>query len=765
MKVVSQGVRKKDAMSLVTGKPVYTDDIAPGSCLIVKLLRSPHAHALVEDIDTEKAKKIPGIECVLTYQEVPQSRFTTAGQSYPEASPYDRLILDRRLRCVGDPVAIVAGSDEKAVNKALESIKVKYEVLEPLIDFREAKDHRIVVHPENDYRTLLPVGAYNQRNLCASKQFEYGNVEEEFKRCAHIIEQTYRTKANQQTMMETFRTFTTMDAYGRLNVTTSTQVPFHARRILANALQIPKSKIRVIKPRIGGGFGAKQSIVSELYPAVVTWMTGKPAKMVYTRQESFAAGRPRHESEIKIRLGADENGMIQAIHMDSLWNAGAYGDHGPTTVGLSGNKSMAVYGQAKAYKFDYNVVYTNTLSGGAFRSYGAAQGFFALESAVNELADQLGMDPMILRMKNMLCEGQVGNLMQAYDNVESLSSCQLDRCLAKVKEMIGWDEKFPSREMGDHKVRAVGCAVALQGSGIAKLDLGAVEIRLNDDGFYTLMIGSTDMGTGCDTILSQIAAEALQCDYDSVIVQGVDTDLSPYDKGSYASSTTYVTGMAVVKTCEALKKKIMAEGARLLGRSADAVGFDGQKVYTMTGDQSVTLKDIANNSLLGWNHYLTASESHSSPISPPPFMAGAVEIELDKLTGKVDIVDFAAAIDCGTVINPNLARVQAEGGIVQGIGMALFEEALFSPKGRLYNDSFLKYKIPTRLDVGNIRVAFESSYEPTGPFGAKSIGEVVINTSCPAIAHAIHNATQAYFRELPITGEKILMGMLRKDEA
>lgn len=765
MKVVSQGVRKKDAMSLVTGKPVYTDDIAPGSCLIVKLLRSPHAHALIEAIDIEKAKKIPGIECVLTYQDVPQSRFTTAGQSYPEASPYDRLILDRRLRCIGDPVAIVAGTDEKAVNKALEAIKVKYEVLQALIDFREAKDHKILVHPENDYRTLLPVGADNQRNLCASKQFEYGKVEEEFKRCAHIIEQTYRTKANQQTMMETFRTFTTMDAYGRLNVTTSTQVPFHARRILANALQIPKSKIRVIKPRIGGGFGAKQSIVSELYPAVVTWMTGKPAKMVYTRQESFAAGRPRHESEIKIRLGADENGMIQAIHMDTLWNAGAYGDHGPTTVGLSGNKSMTVYGQAKAYKFDYNVVYTNTLGGGAFRSYGAAQGFFALESAVNELADQLGMDPTILRMKNMLCAGQVGNLMQAYDNVEPLSSCQLDRCLAKAKEMIGWDEKYPSREMGDHKVRAVGCAVALQGSGIAKLDLGAVEIRLNDDGFYTLMIGSTDMGTGCDTVLSQIAAEALQCDYDNVIVHGVDTDLSPYDKGSYASGTTYVTGMAVVKTCEALKKKIMAEGARLLGRPADAVGFDGQKVYTMTGDQSITLKDIANNSLLGWNHYLTASESHSSPVSPPPFMAGAVEIEMDKLTGKVDILDFAAVIDCGTVINPHLARVQAEGGIVQGIGMALFEEALFSPKGRLYNDSFLKYKIPTRLDIGNIQVAFESSYEPTGPFGAKSIGEVVINTSCPAIAHALHNATQAYFRELPITGEKILMGMLRKEEA
>lgn len=760
MKVVGQGVRKKDAMSLVAGKPVYTDDIAPANCLIVKLLRSPHAHALIQDINVDKAEKMPGIECVLTFRDVPQSRFTTAGQSYPEPSPYDRLILDRRVRCIGDPVAIVAGADEAAVNKALEAIKVKYEVLEPLVDFRIAKDHPILVHPEEDFKTLIPVGADNRRNLCASKQFEYGNVEEEFKRCAHIIEQTYRTKANQQTMMETFRTYAVMDAYGRLNVTSSTQVPFHVRRILANALQIPKSKIRVIKPRIGGGFGAKQSIISELYPAVVTWKTGKPSKMVFTRQESFAAGRPRHESEIKIRLGADEKGMIQAIHMDTLWNAGAYGDHGPTTVGLSGNKSMTIYGQAKAYKFDYNVVYTHTLGGGAFRGYGAPQGFFALESAVNELSDRLGMDPMLLRMQNMLCGGQVGNLMHAYDEVEPLSSCALERCLAKAREMIGWDEKYPSREMDNHKVRAVGCAVALQGSAIAKLDLGSVEIRLNDDGFYTLLIGAADMGTGCDTILSQIAAEALLCDYDNVVVQGVDTDLSPYDKGSYASATTYMTGMAVVKTCEILKTKIIAEGARLMGHPAEKAGFDGQKVFALDGDQSISLKDIANKSLLGWNRYLTASEAHSSPISPPPFIAGTVEIELDKLTGKVEIIDFAAVIDCGTVINPNLARVQAEGGIVQGIGMALYEEARFSPKGRLYNDSFLKYKIPTRLDMGQIRVEFENSYEPTGPFGAKSIGEVVINVSCPAIAHAIHNATKLYFRELPITSEQILMGML-----
>jgi len=759
MKVVNQGVRKKDAMALVTGKPVYTDDITQENCLIVKVLRSPHARAIIEEINTEKAGKVPGVECVLTYEDVPKSRFTTAGQTYPEFSPYDRLILDKLLRCVGDPVAIVAGWDEKSVNKALSLIKVKYEVLEPILDFRKGKDNKIIVHPEEDFKTLVDVGADNKRNLCASASTEIGNVEEELKKCCHVIEQTYHTKANHQTAMETFRTFTKIDTYGRLTVITSTQVPFHIRRILANALEIPKSKIRVIKPRIGGGFGSKQTSVSEMFPAIVTWKTGKPAKIVYTRKESLTNGSPRHESEIKIRLGSDENGKIKAIHMNTLWNAGAYGDHGPTTVGLAGHKAMTIYNSAAAYKFNYEVIYTNTMGAGAYRGYGATQGFFALESAVNELAAKLNMDPTELRMKNMLTQSQVGNKMATYYN-EDLKSCTLDKCLLRAKEMIGWDEKYPCRDVGNGKVRSVGVAVAMQGSGISFVDVGAVEIRLNDDGFYTLMIGATDMGTGCDTILSQMAAECLDCDLDNIVVHGVDTDLSPYDTGSYASSTTYITGMAVVKTCESLKKKILAEGARLLDCPLENVEFDGKEVFSEKDNIRISLKDIGNKSLVGMNKYLTASESYFSPTSPPPFMAGIAEIELDKLTGKVDIIDYVAVVDCGTPINPNLARVQTEGGIVQGIGMTLYEDIVYDENGRMLNDSFMQYKIPTRIDAGNVRVEFESSYEPTGPFGAKSIGEIVINTPAPAIANAIYNATKLNFRELPITSEKIAMGML-----
>ncbi len=758
MSFVNKGIRKKDAMSLVTGKPVYTDDIAPSNCLIVKVLRSPHAHALVEDINIEIANKVPGIECILTYKDVPKSRFTMAGQSYPEPSPYDRLILDKRIRCVGDPVAIVAGIDNKCVDKALKLIKVKYEVLDAILDFREAKDNKILVHPEEDFKALCDVGVDAKRNLCSCGELQIGNVEEELSKCDYVIEQTYHTKANSQAMMETFRTFTELDTYGRLNITSSTQIPFHVRRILSNALEIPKSKIRVIKPRIGGGFGAKQSVVAEVFPAIVTLKTGKPAKIIFTRKESMTNGSPRHEMEIKVRLGADKNGVIKAIDVYTLSNAGAYGEHGPTTVGLSGHKSMPLYGTANAYRFNFDVVYSNIMGGGAYRGYGATQGIFALESAVNELAAKLNMDPIKIREINMVKEGQV---MPAYYN-EKANSCALDKCLEKAKEMIEWDKKYPCRDMENGKVRSVGVAMAMQGSGISNVDTAAVEIKLNDDGFYTLMIGASEMGMGCDTILAQMAADCLDCDIDNIIVHGVDTDQSPYDTGSYASSTTYITGGAVVKTCETLRKKIIEESSKLLNCLAENLDFDGEKIFSLEDNKSITLKELANATYIAGSSMLSASESNSSPISPPPFMVGIVETEIDKLTGKLEIIDYVAVVDCGTVINPNLARIQTEGGIAQGIGMALYEDITYGKNGRMRNDSFLQYKIPTRLDVGNIRVEFESSFEPTGPFGAKSIGEIVINTPSPALANAVYNATKVNIRTLPITAEKIAMGMLEK---
>lgn len=758
MKYVNQPIRKKDAMALVTGKPVYTDDIAPKDCLVVKVLRSPHAHAEILEIKKDIAEKLPGIVCVLTYEDVPQKRFTMAGQTYPEPSPYDRLILDKRVRFVGDAVAIVAGETEKAVDQAMKVIKVKYDVLEAVLDFHEAKDNPILVHPEDNWQALCPVGADNKRNLCASGLEEHGDVDKVIAESDVVVENTYHTKAVQQTMMETFRTYTQMDTYGRLNIISSTQVPFHVRRILSNALDIPKSKIRVIKPRIGGGFGAKQTVVAEVYPAIVTLKTGRPAKIIYTREESLIASSPRHEMEVKVRIGANKDGHIRGIEVKTLSNTGAFGEHGPTTVGLSGHKSIPLYSKAEAFRFQYDVVYTNKMSAGAYRGYGATQGIFALESAINELAAKLNMDPVALREMNLTREGDI---MHAYYG-ETANSCTLDRCLERTAEMIGWKEKYPRRVMPDGKIRAVGIAMAMQGSGISSVDTGSVSIKINDDGFYALTIGASDMGTGCDTILSQMAADCLDCSVDDIIVYGVDTDVSPYDSGSYASSTTYVTGMATVKACQTLVDKMKAYGAEKLGCSVDEVEFDGEKVYSLKDGSSISRKDIGNASMCAGENALFATEAHSSPVSPPPFMAGAVEVEVDPETGSVKLMDYAAVVDCGTVVNPNLARVQVEGGLVQGIGMALHENITYNEKGELAENSLMQYKIPTRMDMGKLRVEFDSSYEPTGPFGAKSIGEIVINTPAPAIAHAIYNATGLRFTELPITPEKIAMGMIDK---
>lgn len=758
MKYVNQPIRKKDAMALVTGKPVYTDDIAPKDCLVVKVLRSPHAHAEILEIKKDIAEKLPGIVCVLTYEDVPQKRFTMAGQTYPEPSPYDRLILDKRVRFVGDAVAIVAGETEKAVDQAMKVIKVKYDVLEPVLDFHKAKDNPILVHPEDNWQALCPVGADNKRNLCASGLEEHGDVDKVIAESDVVVENTYHTKAVQQTMMETFRTYTQMDTYGRLNIISSTQVPFHVRRILSNALDIPKSKIRVIKPRIGGGFGAKQTVVAEVYPAIVTLKTGRPAKIIYTREESLIASSPRHEMEIKVRIGSNKDGHIRGIEVKTLSNTGAFGEHGPTTVGLSGHKSIPLYSKAEAFRFQYDVVYTNKMSAGAYRGYGATQGIFAVESAINELAVKLNMDPVALREMNLTREGDV---MHAYYG-ETANSCTLDRCLERTAEMIGWKEKYPRRVMPDGKIRGVGIAMAMQGSGISSVDTGSVSIKINDDGFYALTIGASDMGTGCDTILSQMAADCLDCSVDDIIVYGVDTDVSPYDSGSYASSTTYVTGMATVKACQTLVDKMKAYGAEKLGCSVDDVEFDGEKVYSLKDGSSISRKDIGNAIMCAGENALFATEAHSSPVSPPPFMAGAVEVEVDPETGSVKLIDYAAVVDCGTVVNPNLARVQVEGGLVQGIGMALHENITYNEKGELAENSLMQYKIPTRMDMGKLRVEFDSSYEPTGPFGAKSIGEIVINTPAPAIAQAIYNATGLRFTELPITPEKIAMGMIDK---
>lgn len=752
MKIVGKGIHKIDGMSIATGKPVYTDDLAAKDALVVKILRSPHAYAKIKNIDTSRALMIDGVECVLTYKDVPNNRFTLAGQSYPEPSPYDRLILEDTVRYVGDEVAIIAALDEKTAVKAMKMIKVEYEVLNPIIDMEDAIDNEMLVHDE-DRHCNFDIGMERERNIVSKHLYEKGNIEEELEKCDVVIEETYYTQAQAHAMMETYRAYNYLDHTGRLVVVSSTQIPFHVRRHLSRALNIPSSKIRVIKPRIGGGFGGKQTACVEIFSAIVTLKTGKPAKIIYDRKETFNCSTSRHAMKLDVKIGATKDGIIKVIDIDALSDTGAYGEHASTTFGLVGEKTMPMYNKLTASRFKGNVVYTNKMPAGALRGYGATQGCFAVESTINMLAHKLNIDPTEIRLKNIVKEGETSF---AYD--KTLNSVDLVKCINKGKELIKWDEKYPSKKLENGKVRSVGMGLTMQGSGIAGIDTASVEIKLNDDGNYTLMVGSTDMGTGSDTILAQMACEILETTMDKINVISADTDVVPYDPGSYASSTTYVTGMAVVKASNILRDKIIDIGAKRLGIDKEYTEFDGEYVYSE--HNRISVFDIAVDFTVGpEKEQLVGYASHGSEVSPPPFIAGFVETEMDLETGKYEVIDYVAVVDCGTVINKNLAKIQVEGGIVQGIGMAMFEEVRHTDDGHMDTNTFMQYKIPARCDVGNVIVDFVETNEPTGPFGAKSVGEVVINTPLPAIQESVYNACGARVNTLPITPEKVFMEM------
>ncbi|WP_419743298.1 xanthine dehydrogenase family protein molybdopterin-binding subunit [Paraclostridium dentum] len=752
MKIVGKGIHKIDGMSIATGKPVYTDDLAAKDALVVKILRSPHAYAKIKNIDTSRALMVDGVECVLTYKDVPNNRFTLAGQSYPEPSPYDRLILEDIVRYAGDEVAIIAAIDEKTAVKAMKMIKVEYEVLKPIIDMEDAIDNEMLVHDE-DRHCNFDIGMERERNIVSKHLYEKGNIEEEFEKCDVVIEETYYTQAQAHAMMETYRAYNYLDHTGRLVVVSSTQIPFHVRRHLSRALNIPSSKIRVIKPRIGGGFGGKQTACVEIFSAIVTLKTGKPAKIIYDRKETFNCSTSRHAMKLDVKIGATKDGIIKVIDIDALSDTGAYGEHASTTFGLVGEKTMPMYNKLTASRFKGNVVYTNKMPAGALRGYGATQGCFAVESTINMLAHKLNMDPTEIRLKNIVKEGETSF---AYD--KTLNSVDLVKCINKGKELIKWDEKYPSKKLENGKVRSIGMGLTMQGSGIAGIDTASVEIKLNDDGNYTLMVGSTDMGTGSDTILAQMACEILETTMDKITVISADTDVVPYDPGSYASSTTYVTGMAVVKASNILRDKIIDIGAKRLGIDKEYTEFDGEYVYSE--HNRISVFDIAVDFTVGpEKEQLVGYASHGSEVSPPPFIAGFVETEMDLETGKYEVIDYVAVVDCGTVINKNLAKIQVEGGIVQGIGMAMFEEVRHTDDGHMDTNTFMQYKIPARCDVGNVIVDFVETNEPTGPFGAKSVGEVVINTPLPAIQESVYNACGVRVNTLPITPEKVFMEM------
>lgn len=752
MKIVNTPTPKRDGIKLVTGAPVYTDDLAPKECLIIKILRSEHHFARIKDIDVTKALKVEGVACVLTYKDVPNKRLTRAGQTYPEPSPQDWKILDEYVRYKGDEVAIVAAKSEEIANKAIKLIKVEYEILDPVLDYKTADKSSSLVHPENDSFTYYDVGFFPDKNIASSCYVEVGDYKKGFEESDVIITRAYETQGTHPAMMEPVCTYSYLDHMGRLVVVSSTQIPFHVRRMLSNSLDIPMSNIRVIKPRIGGGFGCKQTAATEFFPAIVTIKTGKPSKIVYSRHEIFGATTRRHPFSFEVKVGATRDGIIKAFDVKAISDTGAYGEHAGTVMGACGEKIMAFY-KTVGYRFDGKAMYTNHVSSGAYRGYGKTQGGFAIESCLNELAHELGIDPTVLREKNIIHNGEhlmLGTNHVYSEDITRQDSCELEYCIKRGKEMISWESKYPSRRVSETKVRGVGMALSIQGSGVLNIDSAGATLKLNCDGFFTLLISATDMGTGCDTILAQMAAEALQVPLEKIVVYSADTDVTPYDDGSYASSSTYVTGTAVKKASEKILEVLKNEVADIEGCEISKVIYETGKFYF--NDKIYTLEELGYK----LNHkQITITESHVCGTEAPPYKAGFVEVEVDLETGKVEVIDFVGVIDCGTPINTNLATVQAQGGMLQGIGMALYEEARYTNDGNLMEDSFLTYKLPTRKDALITRVEFAKSHEPTGPFGAKSVGEIVINTAAPAIADAIYNATGVRCRELPITPSKL----------
>ncbi|AFS79387.1 xanthine dehydrogenase, molybdenum binding subunit XdhA [Gottschalkia acidurici 9a] len=764
MKEVTRSIPKVDGMGLILGKPVYTDDLAPRDSLIVKILRSPHAFAKIKSVNKETALKVPGIECILTYEDMPKTRFTRAAQAYPETSPQDTLILDQYVRYVGDDVAIIAATSEESAKKAMKLIKVDYEILEPLLDIEESEGSHIMVHPEDDTICLVDSVEYDrENNIVCRHAFDYGNLDKALSESDLVVERTYYTQAAHQGFMETYRSASYLDHYGRLVVISSTQVPFHARRSLSKALGIPLGKIRVIKPRVGGGYGGKQSVVTEYYPALVTLKTGKPAKLVLTRQETFEAGLPRVPMRIDVTVGANNDGRITAIDLNAIGGSGGYGQHSNSILFATAIKVVNLYNKVDAAKCRCTGVYTNTVPTGAFRGFGATQGTFALESTINEIADMLDIDPTEIRKKNMVNQGETVirfdcKGIKNTGPIEVRESCGLKYCIQRGKELIGWDENFPGEQIAPNKFRGFGMAISKQGSGVPFQDMASASIKFVEDGSFILLVGAADIGQGSDTVLSQICAETLGVKVDSISIVSSDTDTTPFDSGAYASSTTYVTGNAVKQTAEKMKDMIFEEAARILNVSKSSIRFDGKNITVCASTASMTLEELGK-SLTYAQKELIASDSYLCRTSPAPYLAAFAEVEVNTDTGKVFVNNFITVIDIGTPINPALAKVQVESGIMHGIGMALHEEVRMSKQGKMQTNTFMTYKIPTREDVGNIIVEFDNSYEPSGPYGAKSVGEIGINTSAPAIREAIYNAIGIRLNTLPMTPEKVLMAL------
>jgi len=768
-KHVKVSSKKIDGLSLAKGKALFTDDFTAENTLHLAVLRSPHPFAKITDLDDSEARIMPGVVEVFSHKNVKPVFYTTAGQGYPEPSPYDTTLFGDVVRFVGDEVAVAAAEDVETARAACKSIRVTYEPLTPILDYHESlKEGAPVIHPEKEARMMIPAAYHPEKNLAAEIEVEIGNIQKAFDSADEIIENTFQTPITSHCAIEPHATFTYLDEMERLVIISTTQVPFHVRRIVSKILDIPLSKIRVIKPRLGGGFGGKQEIITEPFAALVTWKTGRPAKLVYSRREVFTGTRTRHAQTISIKAGFTEGGgIITGLKMDALENTGAYGTHALTVLSNTAMKVLPLFNKIENIAFSGKAVYSNLPIAGAYRGYGASQGYFAYCQTIDMICIKAGIDPVDYYAEHTIKTGEGSPIFEAIGEGRegismTLDSVALSECLEAASEAFRWKEKrnlyTPDFNKGKRKKRGVGMACVMQGSAIPYIDMASAYMKLNDDGSCNLNIGATDIGTGSDTVLAQIAAETLDIPLEKIIVISSDTDTTPFDTGAYASSTTYLSGGAVKKCAEKLLEQIKTTGAELLETDSPNVMHSGGNVCLKNDPgKCVSYGDICTYSLYDKNQYqIQAHASHVVTKSPPPFSAHFAEIEVDTETGVISVLKYVTATDCGTPINPVLAEGQIEGALVNGLTYALTEEYLFSQNGVLRNGNFSKYKIYSAADIPEIRtILIGDSYEKTGPYGAKSIAEVAINGPMPVIANAFFHAAGKRLFKAPFTPEYV----------
>ncbi len=764
-RVLGHDTLRVDGKALVEGRPVFTEDRRFENLAHMKILASPHPHARIVEIDDAKARALPGVIDLITWKDVPRRVYTTAGQGYPEPSPYDTYMLDEKVRHVGDRVALVVAESAEIAERACGLIEVEYEELPFVIDEREAAQAEILLYdgprPEDPRADELFWPADPRRNLAAVTDLEIGDFEAGLSASETVIEREYRSHQVQPSSIEPHVVTTWLDANGRLNIESATQVPYHLRRVVARLLDLPVSQLRARKPRIGGGFGGKQEILGEELCALATQRTGRAVRLRFSREEELVSARGRHPQRVRFRGGFDGAKKLSALEMDILENTGANGAHALTVMSVSAQKGLSLY-PAPNMLHRGRAVYSNMVPGGAYRGYGAPQAFWALECFMDEAAAELGVDPIALRLDNVLRLGQPMEVLEKMGEgregfATRLMSGAVEEIVRRGRGAIGWDE-FQASAPGERMQRGLGMALVMQGSGIPGIDMGSAFLKMNEDGSFNLSVGATDLGTGSDTVLAQIAAEVLDVPAEKILVRSSDTDLTPFDTGAYASSTTYITGGAVRKAAEELKGKILAWGAEHLGCDPSDAVIEGGEVRGSGG--SIDYAGIGTKSLYTERQeQLMASATHLSYDSPPPFAAQFADIEVDTETGEIRVRKFVTAVDCGTVLNPPMAEGQVEGAVLQGIGFALREEMAYDEDGRPLARDFESHGIYRADEAPEQEVIFVEDADPTGPFGAKAIAEICINGPAPAIGNALAKACGIRLRETPLKPEKVLVAL------